>query len=359
MKKLFLLTITIGLSMGAFAQNAWNVQYKHLKKDNPFSMISNTAARTTAIGDTDILSHITDADTDAIYTTSNPDSGYVFGINAFGDKAYAERYDIDSSDSTVKVLGEFSFFTGTLNPASTKTVTFNVWSVGAKSAFGTVPHTYYGGLPSAVLATRANIPITALGIDVSDTSSDTGNVYLFATPTAFLRTSFFVGYSINYSFAALGGDTIGRTSAAATIVGTDTLINDVNVTQLSTGVWEDNQTGRFRMFNNLEIFPIVKIGNGTLSVKGITKNDFTFFGNYPNPAVDGTNIKFSLAKATDVTITISDLNGRTVNTISQANLGTGEHIIPVSTSNLAAGNYIYVVRTGNGDGIASTLTVAK
>ena len=95
------------------------------------------------------------------------------------------------------------------------------------------------------------------------------------------------------------------------------------------------------------------------SISGVTRKDLTFFGNYPNPAVNSTNIKFSLAAATDVTIYITDMSGRTINTISQAGLAAGEHTVPVSTENMPAGNYIYLVRTGTGSGIASKLTVAK
>ena len=106
------------------------------------------------------------------------------------------------------------------------------------------------------------------------------------------------------------------------------------------------------------MFPIVKVGT-PVSVKGITRNNLTFFGNYPNPATDMTNIKFSLVNSTSVTVTIMDMAGHTVNIINKANLAAGENTITVNTSSLPSGDYLYIVHTASGDGIASKMTIAK
>ena len=91
----------------------------------------------------------------------------------------------------------------------------------------------------------------------------------------------------------------------------------------------------------------------------MTKNGITFYGNFPNPAVNNTNIQFSIATATHVTITITDMAGRTINTIQQNNLTAGQHIVPVNTRDLSAGDYLYIIRTANGSGMASKMTISK
>ena len=189
---------------------------------------------------------------------------------------------------------------------------------------------------------------------------------------------------MNYNFATLAGDTIGlacsvngdRTSTVYTITSytdsivnmegtadsaitvTDTVINVQNATQWSDGVWHDNYTDNDSLYNDLAIYPIVVVGNPT-GVNGVKKNNLTLFGNYPNPAANTTNIRCSLRQHADVTITVMDMSGRTLSTLNNANLGTGEHIIPMNTSSLPAGDYVYLLHTSGGDGIAGKMTIVK
>ncbi len=134
----------------------------------------------------------------------------------------------------------------------------------------------------------------------------------------------------------------------------DTVVNVQNATLTSDGNWHDNYTDNDSIYNDLAIFPIVVI-SAPDGVKGITKKNLTFYGCYPNPASNNTNIKLSLTKSADITIQIMDMNGRILSTITQSNLATGEHIIPVSTSALPAGDYLYFIHTSGGDGVASKL----
>jgi len=352
MKKLLLLTIGTGLTFGAFAQRTATVSAKNITAP---AIKDNSAARTTAYGSTYEISHITTADTLALYIVgTNADSGYCAGMDIYGDQSYAERYDFNGADSSVSVTGVVALFGGTISPASTKTISFDVWSVGAQSA-GPRATMFNSGLPNTVLTSITN-PLTSV-------ITDSVQTHMFTTPAGNLAT-FFVGCTINYT--SFAGDTIGlysstdgeRTSAPYTVSGADTIANNVNVTQYSDNTWHDNATDNFGLYYNYFLFPIVVI-NGPVSVSGVTRNNLTFYGNYPNPAVNSTNIKISLANPTDVTITITDATGRTVNTINQTNLSVGTHIIPVSTANMPAGDYIYLVRTAAGDGMASKLTVIK
>jgi len=363
MKKLFLLSIGTAFSIGAFAQSA-AVRHAHAANTN----VAAAAAffshnRTTAIGSVDTLGHIAGTDTLANYIAGN-DSGYCAGTDVYGDMGYAERFDFSTADSSLQVLGVIALFGGTVSPASTHNVVFNVWSQGPQVSAGITgrPHVFESGFPNTVLATQT-VPFTQLGIGASDTPK----IHMFTTPSAYLNHSFFVGCTISYSWATLAGDTIGlysnldgeRVTAVYTVSGADTIINNKNATQYNDATWNDNATSNFNLYYNYFLFPIVKVGAANLSVNGITTRNFTFFGSYPNPTADVTNIKFAVANSTDVTITITDMAGRTVNTINQMNLCAGTHIVPVSTSNLPAGEYTYLVRTAAGEGMASKFTVIK
>ena len=370
MKKIFILIIVILVSISGFAQRSNHKYAMPVSSVNDGNVIfsnSTSNARTTATGDTLKLSNIAAADTLVIYT-AGADSGYLTGTDYWGDQAFAERYDFNPADSSVKVIGVFAQFSGKVNPASAKQISFNIWSLSAPQYI--TSRLFYSGFPNAVYTTLT-VPVTQLGIGVT---ADTLKKFMFDSTTHFLSGSFFAGYSISYNFNALAGDTIGlasskngyRTSPKTTLqviisdVDTvvDTMINVQNATQWSDGNWHDNYSDNDSLFNDLAIYPIVIIGTPT-GLKGVTKNNLTFYGSFPNPAVNSTNIKFSLSKNADVTIQIMDMNGRALNTITQTNLAIGDHIITVNTSALPAGDYLYLIRTSGGEGMASKMTVVK
>ena len=382
MKKIAFLFIGTTLSLSLQAQkmqtslapfaidNAYNMNIPH---SNSFG------ARTSAIGSIDTLVNVPISDTPVVYPVSaTGDSGFISGMDNYGNMGFAERYDFNGADSSLQVTGILALFTGVVNPASTKTVNFYAWSVGPQVAApfsGTTgnpsPVWFDSGLPDIALDS-ISVPITSLGV-TGVIAYFTPTVQTFTTPTAYLNHSFFVGYTINYNPNAMGGDTIAvattyfgdRTSPLYTVSGTDTIVNNQNATLYNPlyddgfgSGWHDDGEDTWFAAYDFCIFPIVKVG-APLSVTGVTKNNLTFFGNYPNPATDITNIKFSLSGSTDVTITIMDMSGHTINTISEANLAVGINIIPVNTSCMASGDYLYLVHTAGSDGIAGKMTIVR
>ncbi|MBC7554456.1 MAG: T9SS type A sorting domain-containing protein [Taibaiella sp.] len=359
MKQLVLLSISAAISSLASAQS--------VVRTNEFiysaAPAKHLAAKTTGVyHDTILMQNITSADTNTLYlATANSDSGYIFGTSGYGFSGFAERYDFNSADSNVQVYGTLSLFSGTVNPASTKNVTFKVWSVGSQAPTSS-SRVFFSGFPSTVLDS-VSVSMRNLGIGGA-AAADTFKIHYFPTATSTLTSSFFVGYTTNYSFAALGGDTIGlqstriggRNSALYTVSGPDTIITNQNAT-LNGANWLDNGT-QLGVSVNLYIFPIVKVYN-FLSVNGLTNKNITFFGNYPNPAVNETNVRFSIAESSDVTIDVMDINGRTVKSISAANLNVGEHTVAVDLTSLPSGEYLYLVRSNKGGGVASKFTIAK
>jgi hypothetical protein len=365
----FLLTSTAG-----FAQRSVTSHIQPINSIDPYMHISPGGAlgKSAGIGGRDTLHNIADTSVLTLYTLGlgSNDSGYVNGTNIWNDMAFAERYDFNGADSSVQVIGVLAQFGGKVNPASALTVNFNVWNIGLTAANTLGASMSYNGFPNNIVDSFA-VPVTQLGIGAT---KDTMKVHLFSSPSASLSGSFFVGYSINYNFSTLNGDNIGlacsrngdRKSSLYSIQVNfsygdtllDTVINVQNATMFSDYNWYDNYTQNDSLKNDLAIYPIVIIG-GPTSIKGITRNNLTFFGNYPNPAVNNTYISFSLSNSADVTVQIMDITGRTINTIKQPSLIAGDHIIPVNTTNMPAGDYLYLIHTSSGDGMAGKMTIVK
>ncbi len=367
MKKMLLVAAAAVFSTLSYAQNT---NFFATQKAQPVNAVNygkayaeGFAAKTTAVGDTVSLTHIeTPADTNSFYSYVN-DTGAFFGINAFEYKGFAERYDFDPSAVTYKVIGVAYLFGGTVQPASTKTVTFHVWSQGPKTATSS-PTISHNGFPATSLA-AGSMNITDLGIGMAG-APDTMGAVLFPTATGYLTDSFFIGYNITYTWAAAAGDTIGlysnldgeRTEWVVDLTPGDTVINNVSVSQNAAGNWVDNAISR-NIFNNQAIFPVVIIGPGTASTSGLTHKGFTFYGTFPNPASNSTNVKIGLDRGADVTVSIMDMTGRQIRTISANGLAAGDNTIAINTADLAAGQYIALVRTSTGNGIATQITVIK
>ena len=369
MRKIFILAVAVFSSIGSFAQKKKiSIHPEQINVVDPVkSKFSEpgAASKTTAIGDTVKLSNIADSATLTLYTFDSG-KGYVTGTNAFNDQSFAERYDV-TAGSSVQVIGVYALFGGRVNPASDRTITFYIWDQGIPEVI--TDTLIYSGFPNNVM-NGLTVPVTQIGIG---TVSDTTKAYLFAYPSAGTSHSFFAGYYINYDYSSLNGDSIAiasslkgdRTSPKYSIAfdttGGDTLITTIvnvqNATQASDNNWYDNYTQNDSLFNDLAIYPIVVMSD-VEGVKGVTRNNLTFFGNYPNPATTNTNIRFSLAQATDVTIQFMDMSGRTFNTVKQNDLSAGEHIIPVNTAEIPAGDYLYLLHTSGGDGIAGKMTIA-
>lgn len=368
MKKLLLVTAGFLTCVSSFAQNSKATRINAEIPAAGFSLIQTQFAKGTGNGDTFLVRNFTTpADTLTLYyVDSSPfDSGLSSGTNGFGYKGFAERFTIKGTDSAVSILGAAVYFYGTASANSTKSVNIRAWSQGPKVSAGITgrPHLFFNGKPNTVLNTLT-VPLTQLR--KSNGRIDSFRLFQFATPTAYINDSFFVGFDINYTWATLAGDTVNvvqttdghRHSPTYLVSGADTLLNVQNATQASNGNWLDNYyEAEPGLYNNYAMYAYfkVRIPNG---VNGITKNDLTVFGTFPNPGNNNVTAKFSLAKAADATIDIMDINGRVLQSTTVKGAAAGEHFVPLSTSSLPSGNYICLIRTSNGDGMGVQMTVA-
>jgi len=322
------------------------------------------------------------------HPAQSPGNGYLAGMNDGNDgtgadpanqvmgaaEAYTPTYDATKS---YKVTGMLSVWVGSLNTVGSERLTFHIWNVDNTHA-GVYPVggvDSVAGFPGAVIAsTQDSFGHISTSLNVAHGPITKGSVKWLYTPFSSspeVSAPFFVGFTFDNTYTyGSPADTIGVAGIQEPAgsfspwaghddyvmheTGYDLYMSRNCVFQNNT--WRDlYQDHGFHEF--LAMYPIVELDR--LSVGGVTKGGLTFSGAYPNPAINNTNIKFSLTKNADVTVEIMDMSGRVLNTIQQKGLGNGEHTIQVSTANMAAGNYLYTVTTSNGDGIGSKLTVIK
>ncbi len=74
---------------------------------------------------------------------------------------------------------------------------------------------------------------------------------------------------------------------------------------------------------------------------------FNVSGNYPNPYTGKTAVDVTLAKATDVTIEITNAIGQVLSTATYKNLHSGVNTLTVDGSSLSKGLYFYTVKAGS------------
>jgi hypothetical protein len=353
MKKAILLATSLLQVLVAAAQSAPATP----KTETGHHVVAKT---TTSAHDSVRLSNLTPSDTVAYRYSYGADSGFIAGINAAGHYGFAERYTFNSTDTTIQVIGVAAAFLGKVNFSSTKVVDLKIWDVGG-TASSARPNLYYSGLPTTGL-NSVMVPYTGLGI--CDTACLLKQYY-FVAPTTLAGNTFFIGYTTNYRWDSLAGDTISvattqmgsRTTPTYNVVGSDTIVNVQNATLIPVNVWVDNGYDLNYMMDYW-IFPIVNIvsSEGTASIR---RNDFTFYGVYPNPATSTARVKFALDAGTDVNLLIIDATGRTLQSQSLDHLSRGEYQRELDLSALPCGDYLCVIRTSTGDGVASKISVQK
>lgn len=79
---------------------------------------------------------------------------------------------------------------------------------------------------------------------------------------------------------------------------------------------------------------------------------------YPNPAQNAATVSFSLVKAGDVQVVITDLTGHVLNIAASEKMEMGQHQIQLKTNVLPDGVYMIQVRTTDGN-YTEKLTVIK
>lgn len=74
---------------------------------------------------------------------------------------------------------------------------------------------------------------------------------------------------------------------------------------------------------------------------------FSLSQNYPNPFNPATKIEFQISSQADVSLTVSDITGKTIATLVNKNLQAGYYKIDFNGSSLSSGTYFYTLKAGD------------
>jgi hypothetical protein len=77
-------------------------------------------------------------------------------------------------------------------------------------------------------------------------------------------------------------------------------------------------------------------------------NNINAIAVYPNPAIENATINFTMIEASNATVSLIDMTGKTVAAIFNGNLTAGNHQFEINVANLAMGCYFVQVQTSAG-----------
>ena len=105
---------------------------------------------------------------------------------------------------------------------------------------------------------------------------------------------------------------------------------------------------------------LASTGNGTPGLRNdhVAPTTLSLYQNYPNPFNQTTAITFDLPTATTVRITVHDILGQEITTISDGRRAAGNHTVFFSDHELAGGTYFYRIQAG-GLSRARRMTLVK
>jgi hypothetical protein len=97
------------------------------------------------------------------------------------------------------------------------------------------------------------------------------------------------------------------------------------------------------------------------STVGINPATLNAMGNnirvYPNPAEDQVSVSYFLGAKSDISFIIYDISGRTVETINQNDVSSGEHNMKIQLDGLPAGTYLIQMKSKTGSAYGKLIKV--
>ena len=129
-----------------------------------------------------------------------------------------------------------------------------------------------------------------------------------------------------------------------------TPVYPLNITGLKTGIEDSAGTDGLQVLS--DTFPadqsVVKFFSpGTFSTNDLD-NAVLSAQSYPNPCSDFTDIRYSMRKSGDLSLSIHTILGQEVETLSLGKKMAGNYSVRLSTSHYASGIYFYTLSTEGG-----------
>jgi len=84
---------------------------------------------------------------------------------------------------------------------------------------------------------------------------------------------------------------------------------------------------------------------GILPVSSEIPTAFFLYQNYPNPFNPNTKIRFDVAKAGNIKVSVFDITGKKVNELVNGNYAAGKYAVDFNASEFASGVYFYKIET--------------
>ncbi len=82
------------------------------------------------------------------------------------------------------------------------------------------------------------------------------------------------------------------------------------------------------------------------SVKETASEGFSLEQSYPNPSQGKTSFTYMTPKDGEVRITLNDMTGKLVKTLTSGRISAGEHTVNFDATSLPSGTYVYVLESG-------------
>jgi type IX secretion system substrate protein len=120
---------------------------------------------------------------------------------------------------------------------------------------------------------------------------------------------------------------------------------------------DSDGNGTVNSFDNIAIkmnwFRTHSVGSSPKQDDGFNTASFDLAQNYPNPFNPSTKIDYSVPEKSSVTLSVSDVLGRTVATLVNGSVQAGVHTVNFDATEFASGNYIATIQiTGEESGLS-------
>lgn len=332
MKKIYFFSVLMGLASFSIGQK--RISTSQAVNVLPLEISSSNGAVSRNASDTLTLHLDFNSSTPTLIRSGTAgDGGFVGGANTYGDIAKAQKFDANYGVTGAGTITELLLWFGGKEGNGAQSFTPTIWADN-------------NGKPGTVLATGASF--THANMDTNQLAAQLiGNRAAYNISSVFptgalipMNGIFWAGFTFNHIVGTYAG------------VWTSSDEDFPNAITHTFELWGP-APGTWMPFNNglgdeetweidvaMAIYPVVEF----LPVGIKNNNGLTSHGVRPNPAMDKVTVMFSLPSTSNVTLEITDINGKVVETRSVANVSSTQ-AIEVNTSNYNNGIYFYSVRT--------------